>query len=208
MMDFIERLSDRLTRELPGETAQILMAPNARRHIMAAMPATTEGRQSAVLLYLFPRHDDWHIVLMRRPDYEGTHGGQVSIPGGLLVCDESHEQAALREFEEEIGISVKSGQLIGMLSDIFIPPSNYLVQPFVGYADNPPCYNPDPLEVKEIIELPIARLMSDATVKQGKVCMSNGAWTETPYFDVAGHMIWGATAMILSEFKEILRSLY
>jgi len=207
MEDFIQRLRNRLAGDLPGEEAQFLMAPMARPRMSEALAMTVQQRQSAVLLYLFPQQGDWRIVLMKRPDYEGAHGGQVSIPGGRLEPGEKHKQAALREFEEETGVSVSSRQLLGNLSELFIPPSNFLVKPFVAYATDRPCFDPDPVEVEEIIELPILTLMSDVTVKRDQVCLSSGDWVETPCFEVEGHMVWGATAMILSELKEILRDM-
>jgi len=207
MEDFIERLKSRLAGDLPGEEAQFLMAPMARLRMNEALSMTVQQRQSAVLLYLYPHQGDWRVVLMKRPDYEGAHGGQVSIPGGRLEPGETHTQAALREFAEETGISVSRCQLLGYLSELFIPPSNFLVKPFVAYAAERPCFDPDPVEVEEIIELLIPTLMSDVTVKRGKVCLSSGVWVESPYFEVGGHMVWGATAMILSEFKEILRDM-
>ena len=207
MEDFIQRLRNRLVGDLPGEEAQFLMAPMARPRMSEALSMTVQQRQSAVLLYLFPQQGDWRIVLMKRPDYEGAHGGQVSIPGGRLEPGEKHKQAALREFEEETGVSVSSRQLLGNLSELFIPPSNFLVKPFVAYATDRPCFDPDPVEVEEIIELPILTLMSDVTVKRDQVCLSSGDWVESPYFEVDGHMVWGATAMILSELKEILRDM-
>ena len=207
MEDFIQRLRNRLAGDLPGEEAQFLMAPMARPRMSEALAMTVQQRQSAVLLYLFPQQGDWRIVLMKRPDYEGAHGGQVSIPGGRLEPGEKHKQAALREFEEETGVGVSSRQLLGNLSELFIPPSNFLVKPFVAYATDRPCFDPDPVEVEEIIELPILTLMSDVTVKRDQVCLSSGDWVETPCFEVEGHMVWGATAMILSELKEILRDM-
>ena len=200
MVGLIEKLKSRLDEDLPGEAAQYRMAPTARPRMQAASPK----RQSAVLLYLFPQQGDWRIVLMKRTDHGGPHSGQVSIPGGRLEPGEDHRQAALREFEEETGIPVHSGQVIGTLSELFIPPSNFLVRPFIAYATDPPCFNPDPVEVEEIIELPLSALMSDMTVKRSRVRLSTGARVEAPYFDVEGHVVWGATAMILSELKEIL----
>lgn len=207
MANIIERLRSRLAGDLPGEAAQFLMAPLARPRMKEALTMAAVWRQSAVLLYLFPRHDDWRIVLMKRPEYDGAHGGQVGIPGGRLEPGENHRQAALREFEEETGVSVGSHQLLGSLSELFISPSSFLVKPFVAHGADRPCFDPDPVEVEEIIELSFSTLMSDSAVKRGKACLSSGVWVETPYFDVEGHMVWGATAMILSELKEILRDL-
>jgi 8-oxo-dGTP pyrophosphatase MutT (NUDIX family) len=208
MSVFIERLKRRLVGDLPGEEAQFRMAPVARPRMDEALSAAVQQRQSAVLLYLFPQHGDWRIVLMRRSSRGGAHSGQVSIPGGRLEPGEDHRQAALREFREETGIRVSSGQLLGNLSELYIAPSNFLVKPFVAYASDRPRFDPDPGEVDELIELSIADLMSDFTVKRGRAQLSSGTWAETPYFDVEGHMVWGATAMILSEFKEVLRDLW
>jgi 8-oxo-dGTP pyrophosphatase MutT (NUDIX family) len=207
MENLIARLKIRLAGQLPGEEAQYRMAPAARPRMQEALSIAPQHHQSAVLIYLYPQHDDWRIVLMKRTSYNGAHSGQVSIPGGRLEPGENHTQAALREFEEETGIGVASDQLLGKLSELFIPPSNFLVIPFVASATDRPCFDPDPVEVEQIIELTMSELMSDQTVKRGCVQLSHGARVETPYFDVDGHMVWGATAMILSEFKEILSDL-
>ncbi len=207
MPGFIERLRSRLVGSLPGEEAQYRMAPAARPRMDEALSAAVQQRQSAVLLYLFPQQGDWRTVLMKRTDCGGVHSGQVSIPGGQLEPGESHTQAALREFGEETGISVNSSQLLGNLSELFIPPSNFLVRPFIAHASQRPRFEPDPVEVEEIIELSISDLMNDQTVKRGTVRLSGGTWVQTPYFEVEGHMVWGATAMILSEFKTVLRDL-
>jgi 8-oxo-dGTP pyrophosphatase MutT (NUDIX family) len=204
MEGFIARLKAGLAGNLPGEEAQFRMAPRARLRMEEALSRTSRLQHSAVLLYLFPDQDDWRLVLMKRPDYDGAHGGQVSIPGGRLEPGENHTQAALREFEEETGISVSSSQLLGRLSELFIPPSSFLVKPFVACAQERPRFDPDPVEVEQIIELTVSALMSEATVRWGRVRLSSDVQVETPYFDVQGHMVWGATAMILSELKEIL----
>ena len=117
MEDFIDRLRRRLTMDLPGEDAQYRMAPVGRPRTCDAWPMDGPVRQSAVLLYLFTEHDDWHTVLMKRPEYDGAHGGQVSIPGGQLEPGEDHSEAALREFAEETGVHVDSRQLLGRLSE-------------------------------------------------------------------------------------------
>lgn len=207
MGDFIETLRGRLARDLPGEPAQYRMAPAARPRMQSLSAAEPKWRQSAVLLYLFPQRDHWRTVLMKRPDYDGAHGGQVSIPGGQLESGEDHAQAAIREFEEETGIRVHGDQLLGSLSELCIPTSNFLVRPFVAFANDRPSFRPDPGEVEEIIELAIPTLLSEVAVKKARVRLSTGVRVETPYFDVDGHMVWGATAMILSELKAVLHDL-
>lgn len=209
MSGFIDKLRSGLACGLPGEKAQFRMAPATRRRIVAAPEQVTALRQSAVLLYLFPHQDDgrddWGLVLMKRTEYDGAHSGQVSIPGGRLEPGESHRQAALREFHEETGVSVDDRQLLGRLSSLFIPTSNFLVHPFVAYTTQRPQFDPDPFEVAQLIEMLVSQLLSDASVQHGSVSLSNGVRVDTPYFDVQGHVVWGATAMILSELKEVLR---
>ncbi len=207
MEDFIERLKQRLADDLPGEAAQFLMAPADRLRTRPRQGAMPHPRQSAVLLYLYSHQDDWCLVLMKRTRYDGAHSGQVSIPGGCLERGEDHSQAALREFEEETGVRVHRDQLLGRLSGLFIPTSNFMVRPYVAYATQAPNFSPDPVEVEQIIELRMPMLMRDDVVKQGKVHLLDGARVETPYFEIEAHRVWGATAMILSEFKAIVRDL-
>lgn len=201
----IERLQQGLAGGLPGEAAQYRMAPESRLHPRQPRPSPADRRHGAVLLYLYPAHGDWRIVLMKRPDYDGAHGGQVSIPGGGLESGENHVQAALREFTEETGVAVEPRQLLGELSELFIPTSNFLVRPFVAYALEQPRFSPDPVEVEEIIELPLPELLDEQTVRRGSVALGDGGEVSAPYFDVRGHVVWGATAMILSELKAVLR---
>lgn len=207
MQGFIDRLRERLAGRLPGEAAQFRMAPVARLRTQEAMARVSHWRHGAVLLYLFPGERDWRTVLMKRPEYEGVHGGQISIPGGALEAGEDHEQAALREFVEETGVRVDRQQLLGRLSELFIPTSGFLVRPFVAYGARRPLFQPDAIEVEEIIELTIPALLSEGSVKRGRVRLGTDIWVETPYFAVEGHMVWGATAMILSEFREIVGEL-
>lgn len=202
---FSEYLRHRLARDLPGGPAQFRMAPAGRARTRPTPGIGSPARQSAVLIYLFPQRDGWHTVLMKRPHYDGVHSGQVSIPGGQLEDGETHRQAALREFREETGVPVDDQQLLGTLSDLFIPTSNFLVRPFVACAANQPLYEPDPVEVEAIIELSVGALISDNIEKSGILTPGSGSRIEVPYFEVHNHQVWGATAMILSELKEILR---
>ena len=207
MEDFIERLRHRLAEDLPGQAAQFLMAPVGRSRAHPQRGAIASSRQSAVLLYLYLHQEDWRLVLMKRPHYDGVHSGQISIPGGCLEQGEEHSQAALREFEEETGVRVHRHQLLGDLSELFIPASNFVVRPYVAYATQMPNFFPDPVEVERIIELRLPVLLRDDAIKQGKVHLADGVQVETPYFEIEDHRVWGATAMILSEFKEIVRDM-
>jgi 8-oxo-dGTP pyrophosphatase MutT (NUDIX family) len=207
MQGFIDRLRSRLAGRLPGEAAQFRMAPVTRLRMHEALKDAAQWRHGAVLVYLFPGQGDWRTVLMKRPEYDGAHGGQISIPGGALEPGEDHAQAALREFAEETGVRVAREQLLGGLSELFIPTSRFLVKPFVAHGAQRPIFQPDAIEVEAIIELTIPALLSHESVRQGRVRLGPDSWVETPYFEVDGHRVWGATAMILSEFRELLREL-
>lgn len=207
MISFINKLTEQIDSGLPGEDAQFKMAAMARPRIKEAMVNAVNPRQSAVLVYFFPKNSEWHITLMKRPDYDGTHAGQVSFPGGKLEGNETHQQAAIREFEEETGVSVNHESIIGQLSQLYIPPSNYFVQPYVAYSLEAPTYNPDPEEVAAIIEMRVVDLLEDRLASSGMITLSSGLRMNTPYFEYNNHVIWGATAMMLSELKELLRAI-
>ena len=208
MEDFIERLKQRLAEDLPGQAAQFRMAPMGRSRTLPPGCATPSPRQSAVLLYLYADGGgDWRLALMKRSNYKGAHSGQVSIPGGCLEPGEEHSQAALREFREETGVQVHEQQLLGQLSELFIPTSNFMVRPYVAHAARAPSFVPDPVEVAQIIELRLSLLLCGDAIKQGGTHLSENVRMEAPYFEIEDHRVWGATAMILSEFKEIVRDL-
>lgn len=207
MLNFIEELRDRLSGELPGEDVQFRMAPMARARIKEALHNAQNPKHSAVLACFVPKAGEWNLVLMRRPDYDGTHSGQVSFPGGKLENGEDYQKAALREFQEETGVPVDAEMLLGKLSQLYIPPSNFIVQPFVGFREGHPSYDPDPTEVAQIIELPVSMLLNNDIEVNRKITLSSGIKLATPCFDVNGHIIWGATAMMLSELKEVVKSL-
>ncbi|MDJ0738657.1 MAG: CoA pyrophosphatase [Gammaproteobacteria bacterium] len=204
MTDFIDKLRQRLAADLPGEAAQYRMAPDARARPAQLRAARIPMQQSAVLLYLYPRDAAWRIALMRRTAYDGPHSGQVAIPGGRLEPGETHEQAALREFAEETGVAVARGQVLGGLSELFIPVTGFQVRPFVAHGDEGTTFAPDPVEVAAIIEMPLQLLLQDTTVGHRDVELSSGVRVRAPYYDVEGHVVWGATAMILSEFRQVV----
>ena len=194
---------------LPGEPAQHKMAPISRQRTAQALKEDKAPRQGAVLLLLFPVNDVLHTVLMLRPEYEGTHSGQVSFPGGKLEPeDDSLLHTALREAEEEAAIPRNKVEVLGQLSQLYIPPSRFLVSPYVGYVDLIPQFIPDPIEVQRLITVPLPTLLDDRIVGQKKIAVMNGAFTiNSPVFTVDGETVWGATAMIISEFKELVRGL-
>ena len=146
-------------------------------------------------------------VFILRQIYDGIHSGQVSFPGGRLEKkDKSLIETALRESREEVHIDPDKVQILGTLSEMYIPPSNYLVLPVVGYQPSRPDFIPGKSEVAKIIEADFDFLFDDSLVKETTLDVQ-GYKIQAPYFDVNGHIIWGATAMILNELKDVIESI-
>lgn len=200
-------LSTALKEPLPGESAQFLMAPFKRPSVRDALKASPPPRLSAVLLLVYPIENEPHLALIRRSSYKGVHSNQVSLPGGKKEeSDADLLETALRETREEIGIASDHILVQGPLTEVFIPPSGFLVSPYVGVAQTTLTFSPDSREVQHLIEVPVRELLNDSIVKRAKVPAMNGTITiEAPYFDLLGNQVWGATAMILSEFKSLLQ---
>lgn len=208
MERFIEQIRERLQQNLPGPQAQAEMSPmrlQDERFLQAERP---RARQGAVLLLLYPYNGRLYLPLMQRPVYKGHHSGQISLPGGKQEPEDKDKiDTALREAWEEIGVEPGKVQLIGRLSELFIPPSNYQVLPVVGFTRERPRFVADPVEVAAIIEVPLEELLSEKSIQQTYRTLTDGVRMKIPYYGVDEHVVWGATAMILSEFLAIVRSL-
>lgn len=199
----------RLQEELPGSQAQKHLAPVNRILQDPQELRPGEYKPSAVMILLCSNHQrELFFPLIKRIDYEGVHGGQISLPGGKKEeTDTSLEETALRECSEEIGMEGKI-QLLGKLSPLYIPVSGYLVQPFVSFLENPePSFVPQPSEVQKIFSIPIKDLLDDKNLNRGKIKVRNYS-IDTPYFSLENQQVWGATAMILNEMKTVLRTIY
>ncbi len=184
------------------------MAPYQRKSAKDVVEEAVEVRHASTMMLLYPKGDEWFFALMLRPDYDGVHGGQVSFPGGKREEGESALDNALREMEEEIGLDRKKVKILGELTDVYIPPSNMLVNPFVGMVDFEPAFIPDAREVEKVLEVPLEDLFNDKLIKNKKVQVSkysdNPFFIEVPYFEFCYETVWGATALMLNEFKMIL----
>lgn len=202
---FLAALKDRLTKELPGEEAQFSMAPISRERIREISKEKYSPKMSAVLILLFPYENSVQTILIQRPEYDGVHSGQVAFPGGKFEeGDIELSRTALRETSEEIGVDIKHVQLVGCLTDIYITPSNFLVRPFIGYVNEQPNFIPDSHEVQRIIQTDLFAL-NDQMIRSEKVILhSNGLKVKTPYYEIAGLTIWGATAMMISELNVVV----
>jgi len=206
-MAFIEKLKHRLTKPLPGLEAQSLMFPGKSR----ALPNQQQlqgARQAAICVLLFLKKDKWHTTLIQRVDYKGVHGGQMAFPGGKKELDESFIETALRETEEEIGVTIDENQVLGKLSPVYIPPSNMYVEPILASIGYIPKYILQEREVAKVVELELSTLLDDDIRKVKTITHTSGHTLKTPYFDVLGHMVWGATAVMLSELAVIIEDVY
>lgn len=191
---------------LPGKESQLQMAPQPidPRRIASKIP---EGhRKSGVLLLFYPDATELFFPLIKRPQYPGAHSGQVALPGGKMEeGDPDVVFTALREAEEEIGIDAGKVEEIGSLTELYIPVSNFLVTPIVGFLDHKPTFIPEQREVDKILPFALNQLIQPEIVKHTSISMGGGKYLETPYFDIAGEVVWGATAMILSELIHVVK---
>jgi 8-oxo-dGTP pyrophosphatase MutT (NUDIX family) len=200
----IDDIRAALQKPLPGIAAQIRLAPRAAyrlESLRAAPPAA--ARAAGVLILLYPFNGAWHFPLMRRVEDGLVHGGQISLPGGSQETGESLRATALREACEEIGAACAGVEVLGQLSAIYIPPSNFLVTPTVGCVVERPDFHCDPREVAELIEVPLSTLFDQDAVKR-EPWVLRGVTVEVPFYQIGPHKVWGATAMILSEFSMLL----
>ncbi len=189
---------------LPGFdalSAQMRMSPQPRPFRRAAVPGTP--KLAAVLILLFPVKGVLTFVLMRRTEYEGVHSGQISLPGGKREDGETFEQTAIRETYEELGVS-DAVSIIGPLTPLHVPPSDFEIHPFVGYLPSAPVWQPDPGEVAAVIESPL-QLLLDEQVKGMEDTTRYGRPFTIPFYRVGDVQVWGATAIILSEFEARLQ---
>jgi 8-oxo-dGTP pyrophosphatase MutT (NUDIX family) len=203
---FRERIRLQLSEELPGETSHQKMSPLNRPITSEALKSLTEYRESAVAIVLFEADDCIECILTQRPEYDGTHSGQVSFPGGKKEDTDEHlEATARRECKEEIGVELTEEHLIGALSPVYIPVSRFLVLPYVYFLPAAPIYTPDEHEVAEIFTFPLFDLKKEELIATMELKQPNGTiYRNVPYFNLNNKKVWGATALMLSEMKDLL----
>ncbi len=202
---FINFLGDKLTGPLPGYPAQIKMSGIRQFRESGDMVIPDDVNHGGVLALFYPIDNKPAIAFIKRTEYDGAHSGQISFPGGKMEQgDQSVIDTALRETEEEIGIPVKEITVLGRLTDLYIPPSRFLVTPVVGYITRTPEFRPDRIEVERIIETPLTSLLSEDAIQEKEIEVMNGMRWSVPCYYVDGNIIWGATAMMLSELLEVI----
>ena len=203
-VDVLQSLEKSLKGTKPGLRAQQKMMTNPRPGHRAYPEVEDSCKKAGVLVLLYPWKDRLHLVLTRRTEQVDIHQAQISFPGGRLEEGESFGQAALREAHEELKIESKSIRILGELTPLYIPPSNYCIYPVVAAADKRPDFQPSALEVAEVIEVPLDLLLESQNVRK-EMWTLMGTEVMVLFYFFRGHKIWGATAMVLAELVELLR---
>lgn len=209
---FPDYLAAGLARMLPGQPAQYKMAGLRRleeRGLQATPPS--DVKLAAVLILLFMQDQTWHLTLIQRTvNPRDRHSGQISFPGGRYEPqDETLANAALREAQEELGVRPERVRLLGRLTELYVPVSNFVVHPFVGVLvdGESPAFTPQPGEVATILVPPLAIFLEGSSRKTTDITVSETVTlSNVPYFEVEGRVLWGATAMILNEFLEVVQT--
>lgn len=197
-------LSNKLKEGLPGKVAHLEAAPY--RKVDYDKLDMDNVKKSGVLILFYVRENEPHLVLIQRPVYEGNHSGQIAFPGGKYEeTDKDIIHTALREANEEIGVAMDDVEVIGQLSDVYIPVSNFLVSPVLGIIDYTPKFIPEPREVDEILELKLSDLIAIKELISKTIRLSNGIKLNVPTFEFNRKIIWGATALMLNELRYILQ---
>ncbi len=203
-----ETLIQKLQQPLPGYLSHKKMSTASRNEELLRLKIDlSQAKKSAVLILLFHEQNKLKVVLIRRSFYVGIHAGQIAFPGGRFEeKDMTLENTALREIEEEIGIKPDKIEIIGRLTDIYVPPSNFLISVFVGYLAEKPIFNPDEREVAEVIEADFDDFFEPDVIQEKEFSVpSNNYSVKAPYYKVNNADIWGASAMVMTELLDLIK---
>jgi 8-oxo-dGTP pyrophosphatase MutT (NUDIX family) len=209
-MDFEQAiifLTNGLKKPLSGQPAQKTMSPLPIDPRRFNFNFSESPKRGGVLILIYPDADEAFFPLIKRPVYAGVHSGQIAFPGGKMELeDKDISYTAVREAWEEVGVLPKDVRLLGQISDLFIPASNFLVSPIIGYTERKPDFVLEIKEVDRIIETPLKQLLN-LEIRKQKILEIGGQFKlNTPYFDISNEVVWGATAMILEEFIQVLEN--
>ncbi|HNP33541.1 MAG TPA: CoA pyrophosphatase, partial [Flavobacterium sp.] len=192
---------------LPAMNAHAKMVPPNRAELLKKTDfAKITPKKAAVMMLFYPKESQTHLALILRTSYNGVHSSQIAFPGGKVEpedIDLSH--TAIRETHEEIGVHPADINLVRAFTEVYIPPSNYMVYPFLGYSESEQSFELQEDEVAGIVELSLVDFLNDKNLTTKTIKTSYSESIDVPGFYVNGHFIWGATAMMLSELKETLK---
>ncbi|MFZ5972618.1 MAG: NUDIX hydrolase [Bacteroidota bacterium] len=206
LFDLVNFLEQRLKQPLPGAQAHEIMRAVPSGSVIPRFEHKLPPKPGSVMILIYPDESGvLHFPLIKRPDYIGAHSGQVSLPGGKAEPGETTIETALREAEEEVGVKPTDVKILGTLSEFFVVPSNFLVRPVVGYAEQEPLFIPDQVEVSRILKGDVDALVAEQAVKRKEIVAAGRYNMLAPHFEIEGEVVWGATAMMLNEFRLLLQ---
>jgi 8-oxo-dGTP pyrophosphatase MutT (NUDIX family) len=206
--EFFVALSKKLEEPLPGEAEQKRLSSYTNYTITELLAKNPNPKKSAVMIILWPESGSIRSLLIRRQEYEGVHSGQMAFPGGKFdPADDDLIGTAIRETLEEVGLEIDPDAVAGGLSPLYIPVSNFLVNPYVAFLENRPVFHPNPGEVEALVDFDVSHILNEENIKSKDRIFSNGIQRKTPYYEIGGSEVWGATAMIISELATVLRSI-
>jgi 8-oxo-dGTP pyrophosphatase MutT (NUDIX family) len=201
-----EKLSRRLLLALPGALAHDPMRAIPVGDFKPNFEHKLPPKPGAVLILLYEENGHIKFPLIKRPEYPGAHSGQISLPGGKAEPGEDAVTTALREGEEEIGVDRNQIQVLGKLSDFFVIPSNFMVTPIIGVVQHP-VFKPDQREVSRIISCELFDLLIEGAIRRKEILAAGKYRMMAPHFEIEEEVVWGATAMMLNEFRTVLLEL-
>lgn len=205
--EFLKYAPKILNVELPATHAHAKMVPPNRAELIRKTDfSKITPKKAAVMMLFYPKGFQTHLALILRTSYNGVHSSQIAFPGGKVESyDFDLKQTALRETHEEIGVHPNSINVIRAFTEVYIPPSNYMVYPFLGYSHDELEFVLQEDEVAGMVEFPLADFLEDSILTTRPIKTSYADTIDVPGFQVNEHFIWGATAMMLSELKETLK---
>ncbi len=200
-------LQNRLESSLPGENAQYKLAPLKRKEEeVFARDSNIPPRPSSVMMILYPLNSKTHVPMIVRNEYKGVHSGQVALPGGKYENDDEDIMfTAIRETNEEINVNISRHEVIGKLSHLFVPVSNFIIHPYIAWLDQKPNFVPDQTEVQSVLEVPLKYLANPKNITSRSIETASGFKINAPGIPIENHFLWGATAMMMSEFFTLIQ---
>jgi 8-oxo-dGTP pyrophosphatase MutT (NUDIX family) len=205
LLELVEKLQERLKHELPGAKAHELLRATPVGTVLPKFEHKVPPKPGSVLILLYPESNEIYFPLIKRPDYLGAHSGQVSLPGGKAEAGETVFDTALREAQEEIGIHPSLVKVLGTLSDFFVVPSNFMVTPVIGVAEGKPEWIPDQHEVARVLHGNIDYIVQNDAIRTKEIMAAGRYKMLAPHFEIEGEVVWGATAMMLNEFRTVIQ---